>query len=589
MYTHSHHLDEGPGEGWHRASNLSLQRACAAKTAWVLASTGHKQSLDFCRDFLKEHKEAGQQVFRYEWQHVKRVLQPTLRHKWRGVRMTDRAFYEKLYRLGEDYESWDGLLGDYKSGPPKPPPAPSSEAIKIEYLQHVYQPGGFYSYPVERNEMDAAGVLVAKTEEVIFQVISVLTSQNRPKRVPTAHDDADVITTSRVAVNLQYLEVWAKRSDVEFTCYFATESVYVNLHDVLEFNRVTTTMRSWDSTVSDTDNCVDIINPRLVHSSFEPLGDVPVFVPLQQLRRDGWDTVSRQITHTRDTAKIFDHRSASSKLMYFQVLLQLPQMLAINDTIVSGQPQAYYGCILHSVKVEPNQGKKVYVDMLKCFFAGKPMPAAALALGDQADDDDGNDALDDGNDDDDGDFAMGGGVAHPKRLPAAAAPKVAPAGPRAKSHAVRPAAIEDKTDASSSSSSDSKSSTSSSSSSDASSDASFEIHGMKARGFVGEFFELSNGLRVKLDTYKPKGKKPYQRLILKCPHHGNACEKKRNISHNRNCGKLEPIAFLCAWADLGAGISREEHSARAFKVPLDAVRSWVPRLGANADKLAEEF
>ena len=133
--------------------------------------------------------------------------------------MTNRAFYEKLYRLGDDYECWDGMLGNYKSEAPKPPPGSSSDAIKTEYLQHVLQPGCTYSYPAERNVVNDAGDLVPESEEVIFQVISLLTPQNRPKRIPTVHDDADVIATSRVAVNLQYLEMWSKRSDVEFTCF----------------------------------------------------------------------------------------------------------------------------------------------------------------------------------------------------------------------------------------------------------------------------------------------------------------------------------------------------------------------------------
>lgn len=172
------------------------------------------------------YPDRAKQVYRFESQNYKIILQPTLKNQWRPVRMTSKAFFQKLYRLDMECESWDTLFSGEasvgSSDPPKPP-GPPSEHIKSDYLHAIFQPQGVFSYPTTRSEIDPNGVVIEKQEEVFLQVISVVSSSARPKRVTTTHEDQDVIATSRIAVNLQYMDVWAHRVDGTATVYLSAE------------------------------------------------------------------------------------------------------------------------------------------------------------------------------------------------------------------------------------------------------------------------------------------------------------------------------------------------------------------------------
>ena len=73
------------------------------------------------------------------------------------------------------------------------------------------------------------------------------------------------------------------------------------------------------------------------------------------------------------------------------------------------------------------------------------------------------------------------------------------------------------------------------------------------RGDVSGWIVVDANHKVKLDRYTPKGKARYERFIIPCTckAHKN-CERKRGANKSKRLGRLEPIAFLCAWADIGA-------------------------------------
>ena len=50
-------LDEGPGESFHRRTNLTKSRAAASKHPWLIAPTREKQNIDMGEAFLRTHKE----------------------------------------------------------------------------------------------------------------------------------------------------------------------------------------------------------------------------------------------------------------------------------------------------------------------------------------------------------------------------------------------------------------------------------------------------------------------------------------------------------------------------------------------------
>ena len=67
-------LDEGPGEGYHRGTNLEKQRAAASTTEHMKRSVRIKGVIRTCRKFMRTHGAAGREAFRYEWYHFQTVF-----------------------------------------------------------------------------------------------------------------------------------------------------------------------------------------------------------------------------------------------------------------------------------------------------------------------------------------------------------------------------------------------------------------------------------------------------------------------------------------------------------------------------------
>ena len=136
-------------------------------------------------------------------------------------------------------------------------------------------------------------------------------------------------------------------------------------------------------------------------------------------------------------------------------------------------------------------------------------------------------------------------------------------------------------DADSSSSSDSDSSSSSSSSSSL-----FDIGG---RSKVSKWIqvEIPTCPPMKIDNYKPRGKPAYKRVIGMCKWHAG-CQKKRSAAQTELYGHVEPFANIAAWHQMGQNLTKEEHSARQFKISNALIAEWAMKFdGAqNFDQLA---
>ena len=83
------------------------------------------------------------------------------------------------------------------------------------------------------------------------------------------------------------------------------------------------------------------------------------------------------------------------------------------------------------------------------------------------------------------------------------------------------------------------------------------------RSTISSTLVLPCGVQVRLEEYKPRGKNAYKRWIGKCTFHFN-CSRKRTASSCEH-GPLEPLAYVSAWNELGAHLSRDEHVRRACK------------------------
>ena len=91
---------------------------------------------------------------------------------------------------------------------------------------------------------------------------------------------------------------------------------------------------------------------------------------------------------------------------------------------------------------------------------------------------------------------------------------------------------------------------------------------------------------MKLDSYKPKGKSSYTRLIVECTFHDN-CQRKRGANRTAMHGAIEPIAYLSAWNKLGADVSKERHCARNYRVPAADVAREALSLGKRAQPVLD--
>ena len=97
-------MDESEGEGWHLEANYEASRSNNAGDALLLSVLRHKQHLKACVNFVTNQPEFSHTVFRHEWQNVKRIIRPSDTDRWKPIKVTNREFYERLYRLTDDAE-----------------------------------------------------------------------------------------------------------------------------------------------------------------------------------------------------------------------------------------------------------------------------------------------------------------------------------------------------------------------------------------------------------------------------------------------------------------------------------------------------
>ena len=233
-------LDEGPGEEYHRHTNLAIQRASAARPAWILGTPRFLQGLAFCIDFVNKCPQLSHRVFRFEWLKFKRLLRATRKNRWSPVKLTDKQFFSKLYRIDEGFDDWGPLVtsdargGDAGDGGDD---RLNHTSMRQAYLRQVLLPEAYFSVPVARALGDGEGEQDAVTQSR-FQICSQLYGSKRPKLVETAVKDAeDTARAAAFAVSIQYLAKWRQSSPNNLTCFsirtqhFVTRSIL--LHGLL--------------------------------------------------------------------------------------------------------------------------------------------------------------------------------------------------------------------------------------------------------------------------------------------------------------------------------------------------------------------
>ena len=203
-------LDEGRGEGIHRATNNTKAKAASSSSAWTMSSARTTQSANDCKAFMKFGPQ-GVACVRYEWRNYTRLFQRRKSHMFRRTKMKKKHFIRKLFQLDPPDVDWKSVL--------KPAPKTPNDklvgmpALQKEYIQATLEDKFIYSLPLHADDAE-----VGANESRFFQILAVQTPQTRPKYVRTVADETDVRYNSKLTLLLQNLGFGVKTLTTNIVC-----------------------------------------------------------------------------------------------------------------------------------------------------------------------------------------------------------------------------------------------------------------------------------------------------------------------------------------------------------------------------------
>ena len=293
-------LCEDAGESYHKWTHRTKLTASGSRNPWILASTRHGDNLQTCLEFARGSALMAT-VYRFEWLNFKRILRATTHRGWQPLRISDRAFFRRIYKLEPDTDDWARVVS--KSAPATSPAMPNIPAIKYDWTRRAMRPGSYYSVPVRQEVVGDDGGVASDMVDSFFKIVA--TSQDgRLKTVPTSvHDDEEVLQDSRIAVNMQHIDVWRRDGDC-VTAFFETDPTWVNTLDIADWKELLPNLKKWECKCSETPGCIELFNPVRVHQLYTVTDlECPVAVKLWVLQRSGWISVNGKVVHTADKKK----------------------------------------------------------------------------------------------------------------------------------------------------------------------------------------------------------------------------------------------------------------------------------------------
>ena len=378
-------LDEGAGEGYHRATHLTKLRAAASSDPFVKQSTRLKQNIDMLKQFIRLRN--GRRILRFEWRKWSRVLQTKKRSYYKAKKMTSKQAIRRIYRMDEKAkEDWGSICakvlapgqGDLTHAP-KEVPKEKSRQQRCEYLHCALKPMRWYCVDIPQADIDDNWRPVERQERQYFQVLRVVTPQSRPKLMPTIKSQEDIILTSRLAFHVQRASVSRDRAstlsadaeDNNVQVFFDEDDDWADWQDLGPFEHVYTSLMVFQSAegVEDQQNCLSLGDPVSAAPTLA-LSDAkcPTLMIYNALLDQGWKSVEQTVHHSAASrAKVMDIREAAKMKCYYQVLLDLPRYVpsAHPQGIPSDQPISFFKLLLKGRSVQPHLGDKVYLQMLK--------------------------------------------------------------------------------------------------------------------------------------------------------------------------------------------------------------------------------
>lgn len=163
-------LNEAPGEGYHRGTNVEKQRAASSTTVHMTQSVRIKGVIATCRKFMRAHGAKGRAVFRYEWVSWKRLLQTSRKRRWIGKKLSRKAFRDRMYRRdAKALENWSSILTRVANARPVEHEQVSNlTQLQNEYFKSVLVPGTYYHIGHPVTEQDASGFVSAVVRRDFF-------------------------------------------------------------------------------------------------------------------------------------------------------------------------------------------------------------------------------------------------------------------------------------------------------------------------------------------------------------------------------------------------------------------------------------
>ena len=367
-------LDESCGEGYHRDTTHEHHRAPGSTTIHLKRHTRHKKVVKTIRGFCKTYGQAGRRVLDYEYSHWQRILQTSVKHKWRVKRMHLGTLMKRIYR--EDAmadQDWSSIAQKVPvNRPVEPEEASSREQLEREYLCSVFQPLQFYSVERSHEAAGDAGEVERITEPRYFQILGAQHGHTKEKIMHTVQSADDVTRKMGLIFHVLFLDRWLHPDvgdDGVVRVHSDSDAECVRACEIADFNDLAFHCSHYRSNRTDTENqYLTVLSDAEAAKPRFPITDprTPTLAVAWHLKHLGWVGVGHACEHSvvPDLASNpeFDHRESTRMKFYYVVLTRLETCLPLSGgRIPSQQPIAFYRLLLLGKETEPDLGNKAYV------------------------------------------------------------------------------------------------------------------------------------------------------------------------------------------------------------------------------------
>ena len=381
-------LDESAGEGYHRSTHHARMRAYNARSPYLKQSVRCKDNLWLLRKFLGKGPR-GARVIRYEWRFWSRVLQVKPRQQWWRKKMAARDVFHRVYRMDSLNETnWNVLCDPVKApgqGPP-PPEAPSpgstkdTDSLRIDYLTSVLQVRQYYCFDRRMAGLDDGGLPTETVERQYFQILSVVTSQSKPKQIPTIESHQETMVKSRLALSVQSFTEKPKAHDAAggIVLFEDSDPQWLSWSELGPWQEVRGTLQRFERVIGSVDyaGCVLAYDPVVAKPPYS-LTDFkcPAIMMIAELHRLGWRATKARVLHETPDIGAMDSREATKMKAYYITLLEITRCFPFAKLgLPSDQPILYYKLLLKGVSVDFGLGNQAYLAIMRGLEQEPPGP-----------------------------------------------------------------------------------------------------------------------------------------------------------------------------------------------------------------------